>query len=385
MDWGLNLPTTTRPRSMEDGGNLCSQSEQPIHSEGAHQGDIEPRLIHQEDLFVSEDTMYGGWAHPNISNVSVIFSPLDRQDSRWIDLQGEGNGIPAASLSHVPTDNVQTCISSLSDTKGPDEVLQLSMLVAKINETINNLHRSSCGTINNASDLDDYPIGSVLQLSRDFLRILRGIQRTELFLSPDLNGNMANLRSSQQQSPDETFSSTSRASQTRFNANALTSADAKSLGLTGVKGIGVSSELLIISCYISLTNLCSIVLDHFERYIRLQSEAGSNRWTTVVEPFQTPDILLRELPGAGETWSKTCTAIHLLLDALRSTAEAIGISDFLNEIRLSGPDDSAIMSQEQDSEACADVIGEFVHSVLKIGLFQKVESLKQLLRARMNL
>ncbi|KAL4736087.1 hypothetical protein BDV11DRAFT_207903 [Aspergillus similis] len=278
MDWGLNLPTTTRPRSIED----------------------------------------GGWAHPNISNVSVIFLPVDRQDSRWIDLQGEGNGIPAASLSHGPTDNVQSCISSISDTKGPDEVLQLSMLVAKINETINSLQRGSCATINNASDLDDYPIGSVLQSYRDFLCILRGMQRTEPFLSPDLN-------------------------------------DAKSLGLTGVKGIGVSSELLIISCYISLTNLCSIVLDHFERYIRLQSEAGSNRWTTVVEPFQTPDILLRELPGAGETWSKAC------------------------------PDDSVVMSQEQGSEACVDVIGVFVHSVMKIGLFQKVDSLKQLLRARMNL
>ncbi|KAI0186916.1 hypothetical protein F4808DRAFT_446906 [Astrocystis sublimbata] len=90
-----------------------------------------------------------------------------------------------------------------------------------------------------------------------------------------------------------------------------------------------STALILISCYVTITQICTLVLSHFQSYLRSQPSRRVRRSPIGGEPG--PQVCLGELPTTNPPHSQVYTAVCMLLDSLRQVDQALGLA---RDIRL---------------------------------------------------
>ncbi len=157
--------------------------------------------------------------------------------------------------------------------------------------------------------LDGYPIGSVLHLSREFTKLAIELR--------------------QRKSVDE---GSNRRSDTRTDCQVDCMLTPDSVQLVGGAAAGTaasplldsSDALLLLSCYVTLTRICTIVLEHFHSYLYLQPDSA-----VLNQPVPTdlePAMCLGELPATNMSYNRIHTAASMLLDSLGQAEAALGIT-----------------------------------------------------------
>jgi hypothetical protein len=156
--------------------------------------------------------------------------------------------------------------------------------------------------------------------------------------------------------------------------------------------------LLVLSCYISLTKLYSLVFAHFESHLSQLPEAPPPHCSQTVGLTHGWGLQLGELPSADETCTKVCTAVQMLLDAFQSVEDIVGLPRSLSAVRQrtnggDGVEPDADVNRASlwtvflaQSVFKLDASGTRGDEHEEIGrLPMKVRSLKALIRAKMNL
>ncbi|KAI0102471.1 hypothetical protein GGR51DRAFT_562644 [Nemania sp. FL0031] len=218
--------------------------------------------------------------------------------------------------------------------------------------------------------LDGYPIGSVLHLLQKFTNIVGVLWKMK---SDSGTGQINWLLG-----PDST--------QLERGGTETTTAPCLDIPVT----------LILLSCYITTTQICSIVLGHFQCY--LISQPGSRIGASPTRANPGPQVCLGELPPTDPPHSRIYTAVCMLLESLGQAEEALGlpphirVAEGLQSWEKGGaakakalPNASAEQSlvgtpsqwEELTSVAC--VQGSFTV------LAKKVDDIKELLREKMGL
>jgi hypothetical protein len=217
-------------------------------------------------------------------------------------------------------------------------------------------HAGACN-----SSIDNYPVGWVLSLVQDYHAILCRMQLPSVPTQSAPAAALALADQSHQhwsrsckkaqrcdhhiptahstspmlgamyhsQHPPSTMSSSSSRQSSRSTDSRIM-LSASSIERHADSTADLSDILLLLSAYIQLTRLLSLVFSQFETYLRnLQTSrplshfgtgTGANRFQQHGKGLQ-----LGQLPSTHETCSKIYTAVQLLLHALQSVEESAGL------------------------------------------------------------
>ncbi|KAL4880554.1 hypothetical protein BJY04DRAFT_219023 [Aspergillus karnatakaensis] len=320
---------------------------------------------------------------------STIRSWMDIQDAgvKWMTAEDSRNNVlsgetqtPTIYLRYRRSDEASDPVLG-SEMGGvavhtggsmPVSLLQLSRLAGRIHDTINTLDHGRWTTIRYFTQLEEYPIGSILSLCRELSSVARGMGKSNPPLPRD-----------QCQAP---------ASFPIFNYVPLGS-DSGTIALAyGDEEQCTPTRLLVLSCYLSLSALFEIVLSHFKTPLSQQGDglvAGQSEMGLgcgLDDVTGKPEVRLGELPRANDMWSRLWMAIYLLMRAFRSIEDAIwpASDDATREARRP-PTAAERQSIGDDRADELGYVGELTHGALKSRRSQKVQELKHLLQLKMNL
>ncbi|RYP13451.1 hypothetical protein DL767_010731 [Monosporascus sp. MG133] len=219
--------------------------------------------------------------------------------------------------------------------------------------------------------LDGYPIGSILHLSQEFTNIASALRKIR---SVDETGQIAWMLSSDL---------------TQFGG------DCTATG-TSSPCVDTSTALILLSCYVTLTQICTIVLGHFQAHLSSQSAA---RITAIPTSAKLgPQVCLGELPTTDAPHSRIHMAVCILLESLSQAEDALGLPPQIRAARGSQPWGKGSATENKtfpDALAEQDLASalsrwEELTSVTSIQesftvLGKKVADIKELLREKMGL
>ncbi|EFR01674.1 hypothetical protein MGYG_04677 [Nannizzia gypsea CBS 118893] len=273
----------------------------------------------------------GGW--PSFNGVDFMASSTGPD---WLVEAYEPRGGPLPNLELEDQ-------LDMTASKVPGVIVRLSALVIDINDTVETLQGGQWASLEDISRLEEYPIGSVLQLSQQLTLILEDTAHAPPAEVPKRSAEKP-ISESENQIVSESENN-------------------------------MPTQLLILSCYSALTNLYTIVLTHFEAHIRTLPE---NTRLPLTAPIQSRELRLGELPSTDDTWSKICTAVRLLLATLQYIEHSLGIPNSQRVVK-----DIFLIDGSPDLHR--GVIGDITAAIPTKVLVEKVQSLKVLLRERINL
>lgn len=248
-------------------------------------------------------------------------------------------------------------------------VKMLLSLASELNARLETLESISRQWGDTSQTLDGYPIGSVLHLSREFTRIAAALKNTK------------NL--------DEEC----RAAWTPGSASAGGSSSASAA--TSSSYCDTSVSLILLSCYLTLTQVCTVVLGHFQTH--LSSQSGSRVAGPPANIRLAPQVRLGELPPTNVPHSRLHTAVSMLLDSLAQAEEAIGpvpgvrvaeafnAATYKNGVQIG----TTHGSQEGRDQVVSLIRWEVLTSTASIRdefteIEQKITNIKELLKERMG-
>ncbi|TGO07680.1 hypothetical protein BTUL_0255g00130 [Botrytis tulipae] len=291
-------------------------------------------------------------------------------------------------------DCAQSQTNGSIDIDGASPITRLSNLMADIYRTLAILTGSSHATKYPSFNFCEYPTGTVLHLARTLVEIIP--QGTRLFhtasaFTQDMTG-VSRRDSISSVSPFNTYS---------YYADLQSITPPSSTASHSLKNpMDAPTKMLAMSCYSSLRHLYCLVLTHFETYLRMTLPALTGELLSHnaagVETLQ-----LGELPLTDEVSSRIGTAVKLMLNALRSTEDMLGLSDYASTTRRcrkadpcgcpfsAGPtergQDITPLAYEELSEVFKDHAIMGYKGAHMDNLASKVESVKTLLKDRIDL
>ncbi|KAK6599854.1 hypothetical protein H4I95_08729 [Botrytis cinerea] len=186
-------------------------------------------------------------------------------------------------------DYTQSRTNGSIDIDGALPITRLSNLMVDIYRTLAILTGSSHATKHHSFNFCEYPIGTILHLARTPVEIIP--QGTSLF----------------------------------HTASAFTQ------DMTG-DPMDAPTKMLATSCYSSLRHLYYLVLTHFETYLRMTLPAFTGELPSH-NAAGVKTLQLGGLPLTDEVSSRLGTAVKLMLVALRSTEDMLGLSDYASTTR----------------------------------------------------
>lgn len=288
---------------------------------------------------------------------------------------------------------------------------RLSALMAEMHESLRVLKEGLWTKAMDRYSLNNYPIGGVLQLAQEFANILR----TTSFWTTEPSSELerAPLRCAEcnvqacGRSPGKTCQLPTPSTHSPRRESSVPA-------IIGQDMTDTPTRLLILSCYISLTRIYSIVFGHFQDHLSLVPSCTLSNGAAEVELCR--GLQLGALPPMNEVYSRTHTAVRMLLDTLRCVEDLIGLPSNLRcargsmmttgtwspESEPSGSNATGgggAAAEEASSSSWSMVEGDLAMAVLKqevslgagsieegfSGLAKKVGLVKRLLRQKMGL
>ena len=197
-----------------------------------------------------------------------------------------------------------------------DTVQKLSVLVAEMGDNPRLLTEGTWTTSSQVQCLNDYPIGGVLHLSQEFANILSTVSLPE-GSNPPNNSESGEFT--------KTSIDTSSYGEEQVSTYPSSSSKSPKQPVQGTSspavphsGIDIPVRLLVHTCYLLLTQIYSIVFGHFQEcFCRL--------------PVAAPVTELRrgaqmgDLPVTNDAYSRTSTAIRMLLERLKYVEDIMAI------------------------------------------------------------
>ncbi|RFN48896.1 c6 transcription factor [Fusarium flagelliforme] len=309
---------------------------------------------------------------------------------------------PHSALSAINSHEWQFDLSEYPDqtTTAPHAIVQLSALVTKIHETSRTLEKSFWTSLAESNQLKGYPIGRVLSLSQDFSTILECI-----WTSKNMDCKQSSSCATSENHGQDAASSFELGDVLDYGELLSTvgtspgrSDFSTSTHSSVATTVDMSTMLLVLSCYTSLTKLYGLVFEHFESHLSHLPHSHTSQ-TAHASPKWGLGLQLGELPSADEICTKVYTAVQILLDAFQSVEDVVGLPRSLSAVRQQS------CGKEEEGES-GDVFNRaslwtdfLAKSVVKATvkgsseedceeirqLSVKVKSLKALIRERMKL
>lgn len=279
----------------------------------------------------------------------------------------------ASSAMH----NLHSTASESCDSSTPAPMVQkILKLIADIQSTLDTLAKSRWASQENQVDIQEYPVGSVLSLANAFERLLCYFQR------PARKGSAYIPPRDMCESHDRRQYPTPSPSDQR--------------GVTREDGSSTdtSTILLLLSGYLQLENLLTLVLTQFESFLRREDDTPLGRNPTAAVS-KSERLRLGDLSSACEGYGKILLAIQLLLDAFQPIESLIGLPESLQIMQRGETAACNVQGSRHPEPACCIFESKLTQYILlqRNGqdagnhgiLSAKAHWLRMLLRDRMSL
>ncbi|KAJ5160910.1 uncharacterized protein N7482_007914 [Penicillium canariense] len=213
----------------------------------------------------------------------------------------------ASSAVHNPPSTAsESCDSSTPALM----VQQILKLIADIQSTLDTLAKGRWASQESQVDLSEYPVGSVLSLANAFERLLYYFQRPARKDSAEIWPRDIYESHSHRQYPMPSPS------------------DQRSVTREDGSSTDTPTILLLLSCYLQLENLLTLVLTQFESFPGREDETPLGRNATAAVS-KSERLRLGDLSSAYERYGKNLLAVQLLLDAFQPIESLIGLPESL--------------------------------------------------------
>ncbi|KAJ5714952.1 uncharacterized protein N7483_012133 [Penicillium malachiteum] len=365
INWGLQSPVTDSI-STDGKDTIFNDTPRSINHQPCIFPSPSPPYIDGSDIR-SEDMDWDLLFHPDQGLGHFIPSSQPSPYNLW-DVAFSQTALDS-SLSTIPQGSWKSNIPPPTPCKekGPDIILRLSSLATDIQQTIINLQDSEWAYATKSDGLERYPVGSVLQLAHDFSLILQDLPQSANNKLPtkdhqDETSSIPDLSSDPTHLSDPTSNSTKPTQQSTLPHVAGTS-----------NSIDTSTMLQITSCYILITKLYGLVMDHLRAHLQ-----ASDLQSTKVSPFSSIEneaLRLGDISYSNDVWTKVHTVFRAMLDQLHVIGSAIGVESFRSSRSL-GLDEAVSHS---------GFLGNLSQAALEDNLMGKVQPLKLLLRQKLAL
>lgn len=315
------------------------------------------------------------------SSESGLLSP----ESDRAGLAGHKPLTPALAASRLSSSQGSSAISGSHEISSQPAATKLLLsLATKLQERLETLETSTWQQREIWHDLDQYPIGSVLHLCREFVDLGTALRRFRY--SNHLPSHQREFQSSSYPICFPEAHSQGFGQETTLPTNSISHSD-------------TSITLILLSCYVTLTRIGTTVLGHFYHYLNTRiypDEMNSGRGYGL---HHSPSTRLGELSPASETYIRIHMAINLLLESLElakcASVPAYSIQPIhtaleVTENRMPDPDfKSLIESQIGRDKRTAPLYWGLMESATGvqsafIDLEEKAAELKSLLQAKMG-
>ncbi|KAJ5660078.1 hypothetical protein N7507_006529 [Penicillium longicatenatum] len=285
---------------------------------------------------------------------------------------------PAASESHdiqLYSNDLPNFAEGTMTSRRTTSARMLLALASDLYERLETLETGPWQFNEAYPSLDAYPIGAILNLSRQLTMATNALHRDKA---------------------EDSSSISSQACSTNGHENGYRRLDCESsrfipTTMSTDTAFGDSSTThILLGCYITLSQIHFLVLDHFKRYLSLQPNARA--WVPSAGGKIGPTICVGELPSMNDMYSRIHTAVFLLLNCFSEVEEALGLPPQIrsaNGHELSGrntadrgtiDDPLAFRSTSWGHMVCATEIQE------EFAAFgRKVVEIKNLLREKLEL
>ncbi|ATZ53755.1 hypothetical protein BCIN_09g05320 [Botrytis cinerea B05.10] len=223
-------------------------------------------------------------------------------------------------------DYTQSRTNGSIDIDGALPITRLSNLMVDIYRTLAILTGSSHATKHHSFNFCEYPIGTILHLARTPVEIIP--QGTSLFhtasaFTQDMTGV----------SRRDSISSVSPFNSYSCYADLQSITPPSSTASHSLKDpVDAPTKMLAVSCYSSLRHLYYLVLTHLDTYLRMTLPAFTGELLSH-NAAGLKTLQLSGLPLTDEVSNRLGTAVKLMLVALRSTEDMLGLSDYASTTR----------------------------------------------------
>ncbi|KAI0802807.1 hypothetical protein GGR55DRAFT_663902 [Xylaria sp. FL0064] len=376
------------------------------------------------EIFEGQGDTHGtpaDWQVPDLTITGI----RSKQDTLGASFTCHSSGrLDRSSAKSSPSFLPDVSETGAGDVATEDEnmttVSRLANLLAEISDTSNALEESAWPHQSETDGLNNYPIGRVLHLSQQYIKILsRKISQIETIqesVTPGLLSPVTCLEFSKPFSPchwlsfarsirgDLTISHGEGSEQQNLSHSIY--GDYPDPKPTGQESVDTPTLLLALNSYISLIKLCGIVFTHFEAYVVNLSGMRPQPESMGGDLICSRQLQLGELPSWDENYRKVISAIRILISMIESAEDKLDIPDDMRAarepsnnafgkdtggLRLGTPDglssqwtmsqrDLMLVVLRQDAQLRRGKSeGQF------IDVSTKIQSLKKALRERMDL
>ncbi|KZF23882.1 hypothetical protein L228DRAFT_267839 [Xylona heveae TC161] len=268
-----------------------------------------------------ENTLQGH--HNTMNDQQILTSHMNfasHCNHMELDLANRGNDAPLFLENNTKWNNNSNSFPTLVTEAIPSErgiaTKTLLSLAFDLHERLEALETGPWEREGTYQALDSYPIGSVLHLSQEFTNVatvLRGVRPGDKTSSPS-------GRSSQSSSSGDYIPAVQPA---QFEGGSAGSAVSATSSSNPASYFDTSVTHILLSCYVTLSRIYVIVLGHLQTYLQLQPSAQQRPSPTGMD--FGPTVCLGELPSINAPWSRTHTAVCMLLDSIREAEAALGL------------------------------------------------------------
>ena len=243
--------------------------------------------------------------------IDLLQSPQPSANEPEENHDGTVPRLASSTTASPAMHNPHSTASESCDSSTPAPMVQqILKLMAEIQSTLDTLARSRWASQESQVDLQEYPVGSGLSLANAFERLLCCFQRPACKDSAEIPPrDMCESHGHRQYS---TLSPSDQRTVTREDGSST----------------DTSTILLLLSGYLQLENLLTLVLTQFESFLRREDDTplGHNATAAV---SKSDRLRLGDLSSAYEGYGKILLAVQLLLDAFQPIESLIGLPESL--------------------------------------------------------
>ncbi|KAI3319170.1 hypothetical protein HD806DRAFT_548738 [Xylariaceae sp. AK1471] len=223
---------------------------------------------------------------------------------------------------------------------------QLSALVSQVQDILHTLENGPWRNLQSLEDMRSYPIGSVLGLTHSMIVTLSSCRTARQQHYTDQSDSLPSSCDITVSSPPyELTWSDSRTPESGLAELILPTTvpeamahqdilEAQDYSWSPIQGgqnevSDMPTQLLMLSCFMSLRKIYGVIFGHFENYLSLVPKLNSAGGTLAVDLTESRGLQLGELPLGYKTCFQMYKAVYMLLDAYQAVEDMMGLPESL--------------------------------------------------------